>query len=334
VRRLLLLVALAAAAAALPGAAAPAHRLVDCTCYDVLSIRPDGTHPTLVLANDGSRGWNLLDVTANRARLLFSHGALYTATVTGRDQRLVYGGYDVYDAKWSPDGTKLAFTTYDHGPACAVVHVTDAGGNPIHVFRPRCGGSPVFWAPDSQAVVFERWDREAEPMSSPLVVARIDGSGERALTRPLRSGFASVRWSPQRDRIAYVTGRTNAVHVVRADGSRDVVVAHGWAPRWSPGGRLLALFTARGLATMRRDGTRFRVVDRQARDAYGYGAAWSPDGEAIAYHRSSVGDDLWTSDGTHRRRLTTGIRDEEIGPIWWSGDGRSILYTRLVQFGE
>jgi len=97
----------------------------------------------------------------------------------------------------------------------------------------------------------------------------------------------------------------------------------------------------RALAVVDADGRHLHVIDSLASDGYGLGVSWSPHGRWIAYHttdaRGEFGSDnvmIAHPDGTHRRRLVRGDDNEEMGPIYWSRDGQTVLYTHEVQFGD
>src|SRR4051812_42418178 len=75
---------------------------------NLLQIRSDGTRRVVVLANVGVRGWDVRDLSPDRRRLVFSHGCLCVASVSGSYvHRLRVPGTGVAAAVWSPDGTKI-----------------------------------------------------------------------------------------------------------------------------------------------------------------------------------------------------------------------------------
>jgi len=126
---------------------------------------------------------------------------------------------------------------------------------------------------------------------------------------------------------------------VRVADRRDIKIARGRSPVWSPDGRrLVFLWNETTSAVINADGTHLHPLDPRAIDPYGFGTAWSPGGRAIAYAREGVDGNyelaLARPDGTHRRLLTHEKKDVEVGPIYWSRDGESILYSRLLQVGE
>jgi len=332
--------------AALPsgsvGAAPSSTRLIDCTCYDI--SRVDTTHgPRLVLGNQGYRGWNLFDVSSDRTRVLFSHLELEIADVNGAHPRVLFSSADVYSAALSPDGRLVAFTA-DTG--CNLCVVPAGGGSPRDLGVGHVAGA-ASWSPDSRQLVVPV--RLAGSSKEVLMLVDADGSGQRALTGPLVDLddvglMARSIWSPGGDRIEYAEGTAThrRLHVLRVSDGHDTVIAQGGAGVWSPDGRKLAfLWKGSTLTVVDADGRHLHVLDPRARDGYGFGVAWSSRGRWIAYRTTddrgeNGADDLVIAhpDGTHRRQLVRGVENEEIGPIYWSRDGQTILYTHLVQQGE
>jgi dipeptidyl aminopeptidase/acylaminoacyl peptidase len=133
-----------------------------------------------------------------------------------------------------------------------------------------------------------------------------EAAGARQLfSLPLRGGYplqltaseknvSDPQWSPDGRRLAYL--RDNALHVIDADGSRDVVVtAHPagvTSPRWSPDGRRLA-FVSR-----RRGWSQIWIVDapvpRRGRPAK---EPKQPEPRPLTLPGTDVEDFSWSSDG-------------------------------------
>jgi len=337
--------------AALPtssgGARPTTSLLIDCTCYDISQV--DTTHKALfVLQNGGFLGWNLFDVSPHRTRVLFTHGDLRSAGIDGgtafRDVLAPQARYGtIRSAAFSPNGQWGAFSA----DGCGLCVVPARGGKVQNLGIQNAFGWPS-WAPDSKRLVVPV-RLSADSSDSELILVNVDGPGERALTGPLpgvglESFMARSMWSPTGDRIVYSEGHWDQrrLHVLRlADGS-DKVIAEGSTAVWSHDGTKLAfMWKNRELAVVDADGGHLHVLDPHATDSYLFGAAWSPGGRWIAYrttsNRGENGADnlmLAYADGSHRRMLVRGDPNEEIGPIYWSLNGQTILYTHLVQTGE
>jgi len=147
-------------------------------------------------------------------------------------------------------------------------------------------------------------------------------------------------WSPDGDRLAFAVGALE-IYIMRPDGKdRRLVARNGWDPAWSPDGKRLAItidscpnadeecmsaaeWNSSDLYTVADDGTDLRPLATDPN--YQGDAAWSPDGEWIAFAGSDPdGLYLIRPDGTDRRLLVadTGVS----GDISWSPDGTKIAF--------
>jgi Tol biopolymer transport system component len=199
------------------------------------------------------------------------------------------------------------------------------------------------WSPDSRRLLFAVYDSPGSAQAR-IASASADGAGVQYLTKELvnvsggTSDGIKAAWSPRGNRVVYMEGQPlPRLHVLRLSTGSDVVLGRGRGPVWSPDGKRIAfLLNGRYEAVIDATGKHLRTLDRHATDPYGFGVAWSPRGGWLAYRRPSIGDDLWIvrADGTNRRRLTQGVKSEEIGPIYWANDGQTILFTHLLSNGD
>ncbi len=152
--------------------------------------------------------------------------------------------------------------------------------------------------------------RVGEP--SELWVMAADGSGKRRLTTVPADTLAGAAWSPTGRELAFGSWdyspctpssrncATSELRLVDAEIGADRLVTRSrdrgaGAFSWAPDGRRLAYagaldfgLQAHTLEVVRSDGTGRRLLvrdDRQVRDAWLTGVAWSPRGDRIAFVR-------------------------------------------------
>ena len=152
---------------------------------------------------------------------------------------------------WSPDGTRIAFSTFFGIGPDATQHVyvinADGSGRTQVTDGDSANGTPA-WSPDGRRLAFTR---TAEiPSTTPgtrqydryLVVADADGSNETSL---LQGGAydEAPSWSPDGRRIAY--GSNGSIWIMNADGTDSRAVTPADTRRgasWSPDGNRIAAY--------------------------------------------------------------------------------------------
>jgi TolB protein len=253
---------------------------------------------------------------------------LWVADPDLSDQRQLTRGPvdDAWFPSWSPDGTRIAFSSSRTDP-----DPTD--DREIHdVFTMRTDGTDVrritdsngysgkpSWSPEGRWLVFDA-DRGDYPTRQGIYVVAADGSAPaRRVTRlPGTSAWQELaRFSPDGKSLVFDEARTietedgpvdqTALFTVRLDGSKlrrvtpwEISAADA---DWSPDGRRL-VFAARlaeadfvqSVMTIDPDGRGLRLLTPgdQARgegDAFRYqesfNPAWSPDGRSIIFVRAT-----------------------------------------------
>ena len=222
------------------------------------------------------------------------------------------GFYGKYSPSWSPDGTKLIFSTnrcgfgYDGDYMCQFAGTgrtaADSGGLVImnvetkEITRPAAGarGEEPAWSPTEDMVAFTRWTDEC--CSLHLFVMRLDGSEAQQLSTPGAFDNFEPSWSPDGQQIAFNCWRPTAgICVINKDGTdfrrltNDAVWdRYEWAPQWSPDGNRIAFYTrtqanpTTGVAVMAADGTGVtRLSD-------GISPRWSADGTELIFLNDGV----------------------------------------------
>lgn len=192
---------------------------------------------------------------------------------------------------WSPDGTRLAFTSTRSGTEA--IWTMPAGGTPelrLTGAVPPVSDTDPQWSPDGRLVAFTRTTRPPGSIGTPpSAVWVIDvRTGAAESVTPGLCCARRPRWSPDGRSIAFtLVGRgddpSSAVWVVRADGhAARRVVDSAADPRWSPDGRTLAYRGDGGIWLARsRGAAKPRLVVHAPSRAVRQ--TWTPDGRSLVY---------------------------------------------------
>jgi uncharacterized repeat protein (TIGR01451 family) len=227
---------------------------------------------------------------------------------SGRTRLTTNSAADYYPA-WSPDGSKIAFTSYRDGNAEIYVMNPDGTGQTRLTTNTWIDFSPA-WSPDGSKIAFGT----TRDGNYEIYVMNADGTGQTNLTNnAAEDQFAA--WSPDGIKIAFAslrngdrdiltmnpdgTGQTNITNVGGSDGNPD----------WSPDGSKITFESFRDgnneVYVMNDDGTgQTRLTTDPSTDAW---PVWSPDGTKVAFGSTRDGNtEIYTmnTDGTAQTRLT------------------------------
>ena len=243
----------------------------------------------------------LLDPDGELGRDIF---VMY-ADGSGRTNLTNAPGGDLLPA-WSPDGSRVAFTSQRTGDNEILV-MGDDGTAQVNLTNHPGQDRHATWSPDGGRIAFGS-NREGQ---FDIWVMNADGSGVTNLSS--NTAFDHYPdWSPDGSRIAFHSDRTGQhdIWVMNADGSEqmdltgDPGVDSG--PAWSPDGTRIAFLSDRDgnseIFVMSADGTEQTQLTFTDPEVENRSPAWSPDGGAVIFtsNRDGLGWNLW------RMELVTG----------------------------
>lgn len=321
--------------------------------------------------------------------------ALWEADVATGELRQLTRGEGDGSPQWSPDGKWLAFRS-SRGGSPQLWLLPEGIGEARPVTDLESGVSGFAWAPDSRrlVVVSEVTESSAaerllgervESESGDLIVA--DRLRYRAGTAYLGSSYPHIfvvsidgdapvqvtegpyedsepAWSPDGERIAFVSNRTDEpdfnrdsdIWIVGASGGRVERFSGGpgtdAAPRWSPDGEWLAF---RGNSDPHDYGSQHQIwlvgseggEPRNITDAIDHtpsGFAWTPGGDlAVTFQiHGNIEIHQLTLDGTHLPMVTgkgqaTGLavaRDGGLGYLWTTPTAPAEVYAAPTATGD
>jgi Tol biopolymer transport system component len=284
---------------------------------------------------------------------------VYVANPDGSDRVSLTGGVGfASDPAWSPDGTKVAFSSINSpaGTGPGEIYVANADGSNIHAVT---SGAPAghfrvspAWSPDDTQIAYVEYN--GSPDSEDVWVVPADGGTPRQLTTDGGAKYV-LGWQPHGSLLAYVrrdsNGLTHALWTLDvATGTThrlaDAAPLGGNDSLWSPDGTRLAFADAANrLAVVDADGSNLRELTT---DTIGTTPQWSPDGRRLAvagnrilanYPSGRFGDEevLSIDVVTGEQHRLTGWFDPQViapasfAPAWWPDGSRLFFRTSRAQ---
>ena len=271
---------------------------------------------------------------------------IYVMDADGKDQRrLTHHPADDSLPSWSPDGQKIAFSSYRNGGNIQIFVMGSDGQNPIRLTDGVNDRNPA-WSPDGQRIAFDGFgdeDFDGVGWNIEIYVMASDGKNRKRLTDSPASNL-NPSWSPDSQRIAFESTRhgPTEIYVMNADGRKqerltDNGVADDY-PAWSPDGQKIAFSSSLvflgadaregdyEIYVMDTDGNNRRMLtDNVVDDVH---PSWSPDGQLIAYESWSKGKlseiHLITAEGEYLMRLSELHKKGDAHSDWFDPSGRAV----------
>jgi TolB protein len=224
----------------------------------------------------------------------------------------------------SPDGTRLAYTSFPRGNASILMMSLETGRKlPFYNQRASTNASPEF-TPDGQRLLFASTLAGIQQ----IYACNLDGSGMKRVSFS-QAVDTEPKVNPKTgSEIIFTSGRSGPpqIYKMNMDGADVVRLTSGEGeavnPAWHPDGQLMAFSWTGGPDPGMRNLFVMDVATRTfVQITHGSGRnenpAWSPDGRHLVFQTTRSGrNQIWSmlANGTELRQLTTQGANEE--PVW------------------
>jgi TolB protein len=249
---------------------------------------------------------------------------LYVMDYDGNDSHALTNERSiVLTPAWSPDGEKIAYTSFKLNQANIEI-LSRIDRKPYNFVRQGGTTTTPVWSPDGSKIAYAT---SRDGSDTEIYVADWNGRNAKRLT-VAKGVDISPFWNPRTGReIAFVSDRsgTAQIYIMDAEGTnvRRIIMDGGTAvnPAWSPDGQHIAFAWQKArtsffdiyvhdLASGKNDQLTQNTGDNER-------PTWSPDGRHLAFESTRNGSSQIYSmlaDGTKVRQLTQSGKNQ--GPAW------------------
>jgi Tol biopolymer transport system component len=239
---------------------------------------------------------------------------------------------------WSPNGTKLAFTSNRNGNVQQIFVMSADGTNPQQISSPNLSAGSISWSPDGTRLAFNAV--AAQSTVSDIFVINVDGTNLIKLTKAssqFDSNFAPA-WSPDGASIAFVKRSflSSSIFIMNPDGSSQARVTEGDRPSWSPDGSAIVfsrilydldppIFVVDDIFAINlSSGLEWRLTTtpQTKPQPSNFSPVWSPDGTKIAFVRTldnsvgNVSSDIYVMDPDGSNKVLITHTGNNIAASW------------------
>ena len=198
-------------------------------------------------------------------------------------------GYDS-EAAWSPDGSKIAFSSDRSGGNTDIWVMNSNGGNPLRLTDDAAIDYAPTWSPNAAKIAFSS-NRDGD---SDIYVMNADGTNEVNVSNNT-AGDGQSAWSPDGTRFAFTrvgaspcdAGSQEEIWVMNAGGGGATQLScqlRARSPEWSPDGTKIAFEVGIGTGVqvfvMNANGSGQTAITEPTSS----NPAWSPDGTKVLFN--------------------------------------------------
>jgi Tol biopolymer transport system component len=234
------------------------------TARDLYRVNPDGTGVQRLTGltapfSDGDEDKPAVSADGKTIALVFEAEAapgederydIYLVNRDGTNPRLLVQGGS--DPAWSPDGTRIAYTSISDQTGYQV-GVMNADGSGQHLITPGDVNKASYgpdWSPDGTSIAFIRRRIDMPSVHTQIGTVHPDGSGRKLITAFTTKNAYDPYWSPDSRRIVFTAQAPDEseIWVMNRDGSSQQQLTDGHFDlhvTWSPNGSKLVFASER-----------------------------------------------------------------------------------------